>query len=55
MKSDVQKYTGSGKCEAGLPISNRLVERLPYYCDKRARWIVGGALLCGGCKRKVVG
>ena len=46
---DVQKWTRGGNCEAGVP-TFAAVKNLPY-CHKRARWMVRGALLCGGCKR----
>ena len=53
LRGDVQKWTGGGKCEAGVPVSSHGVRQLPP-CDKRARWMVAGALLCGGCKRLVM-
>lgn len=41
-----------GWCEAGVEAFPS-VNNLPP-CSKRARWIVNGILLCGGCKQKVV-
>ncbi len=40
----------TGICEAGLPTTFTPVSRMSY-CHKRARWMVGGVILCGGCKR----
>lgn len=40
-----------GKCEAG--VGHGPIGRLPA-CDKRGRWMVGGVILCGSCKREVV-
>ena len=54
IRGDVQKWTGGGKCEAGIPTTLWAIRSLPV-CDKRARWLVAGALLCGGCKRLVAG
>lgn len=51
--NNVQPCT-RGRCEAGLPGNTWRIARLPY-CAKRARWVVNGVLLCGGCKKKVVG
>lgn len=51
LREDVQEWEGGGRCEAGLPVGGgAAIEALPA-CDKRARWLVSGALLCGGCKR----
>jgi hypothetical protein len=35
-------------CEAGL---DSFQARWLPYCDKRARWLVDGVVLCGGCKK----
>lgn len=52
--SNIQPWRG-GRCEAGVDaIGPFNITSLPP-CSKRARWMVNGVLLCGGCKRKLLG
>lgn len=50
LRDDAQPWP-HGRCEAGLPIAGYREARWLPPCGKRGRWLVGGMVLCGGCKR----